>query len=1180
MRRTALLLVLLLGTLPVFAEEDPPKPLTTGQAASEVLEAFEAKDDAALKALAEKDVPDPWLVVDELCFRGEHDAAEAFAKAAPRKTVERLPDYATSRRGKEPEETARRALAAMSAALARDPQAALAIADTVAGPATPVIRIRIAMRRGLALRALRRLAQSAAAFRRAAVAASELGWLRCAASAHSAAGRSARQDSDWRAALAAWAQCLALYEELGNRAAVAKTLGNIGNLHARLGAHVKALSFQERALALSEELGNRAGVAAALGNIGLIHCHLGAYPKALSHQERALTLMKELGNQAGVAITLGNIGNIHEDLGAYPKALSYQEHALALMEELGNRAGEAYTLGSIGNIHTCLGAYAKALSFQERALALWEGLGDRAGAARALGNIGNICDALGEYAKALTYQERSLALREELGDRAGVAHTLGNIGNIHYGLGEYPKALSYQERSLALADELGDRAGVAHMLGNIGLTQYGLGEYPKALSHQARALALSEELGDRAGVARTLGNIGIIHMSLGERAKALSYQERALALKEEIGDQAGVALTLVNIGNIHYDLHEHAKALSCYERSLTLMEESGNRAGVAKTLGNIGNVYYLAGEYPKALSYQERALALKEEIGDRAGVASTLGHIGLVHEGLGAHPKALSYLGRAVREARRLRVRRILVEHLSNRARVFLANGKAGRALAASQKALMEVEGLLGGLGEEEGASARERFADLFAGGTLAAARLDEPAEALTFLESGRAGALLETLGSRRALCWADLPEELRRAEAEAKAKESRARYDYGRALDGGNFREIRKAAKALDETTGRIREVSARIQREAKRQASLFYPRAATLEEIEGWLGADEALVLYGLCRDEALALVLTRDGERIVPLGTVDAVREACEALRVQERNVDSRDALEHLRALLVEPLALPDTAKRVLISPEGPLCYVPFGALFDRPVACTPSGSTHALLMEEERQSGEQVLALGDPDYGLDPDPGAVEIYRGGARLLPLPGTRLEAASIGDVTLLGTDACEERLAETIATQKRWRAVHLACHGLVDPERPTLSSLALTRSGKEDGFLTALEVLRMEIPADLVVLSACETGKGKIVKGEGIVGLMRMFMYAGAPRVICSLWKVDDEATRALMVKFYELWNPGPALSDPGESNGKREGMGTAAALEKAQEFVRSHEKWKHPYYWAAWVLWGLPD
>jgi CHAT domain-containing protein len=129
--------------------------------------------------------------------------------------------------------------------------------------------------------------------------------------------------------------------------------------------------------------------------------------------------------------------------------------------------------------------------------------------------------------------------------------------------------------------------------------------------------------------------------------------------------------------------------------------------------------------------------------------------------------------------------------------------------------------------------------------------------------------------------------------------------------------------------------------------------------------------------------------------------------------------------------------------------------------------------------------------------------------------------------------------------------------------------SALAITADSEDDGLLTALESFSMTIPADLVVMSACETGKGRIYQTEGILGLTRAFMFAGAPRVICSLWKVDDEATRALMIRFYELWNPKD-----------EKGLPAAAALQQAQQFIRGHEKWEHPYYWAAWVLWGLPD
>lgn len=125
--------------------------------------------------------------------------------------------------------------------------------------------------------------------------------------------------------------------------------------------------------------------------------------------------------------------------------------------------------------------------------------------------------------------------------------------------------------------------------------------------------------------------------------------------------------------------------------------------------------------------------------------------------------------------------------------------------------------------------------------------------------------------------------------------------------------------------------------------------------------------------------------------------------------------------------------------------------------------------------------------------------------------------------------------------------------------------SALAVTADENDDGMLTYLEVFRMKVSTDLVVLSACETAKGKIYKTEGIVGLTRAFMYAGAPRVLCSLWKVDDEATHALMAKFYELWNP---------KDGSQ-GLGASAALKQAQAFSKGHEEWAHPCFWAAWVL-----
>ncbi len=182
-----------------------------------------------------------------------------------------------------------------------------------------------------------------------------------------------------------------------------------------------------------------------------------------------------------------------------------------------------------------------------------------------------------------------------------------------------------------------------------------------------------------------------------------------------------------------------------------------------------------------------------------------------------------------------------------------------------------------------------------------------------------------------------------------------------------------------------------------------------------------------------------------------------------------------------------------------------------------------------------------------------------------LTGLPATAEEARDVGTTVLLGGEASVAGLRAALPKNPRWRAVHFACHGVIDPDRPLLSALALTPSSGDDGLLCAVDVFRMRIPADLAVLSACETGKGRVYRAEGIVGLTRAFMFAGAPRVLVSLWKVDDAATRALMKEFYARWNGGAS---------------PARALREAQASVASQAAWRHPRYWAAWSLWGLPD
>ncbi len=639
-----------------------------------------------------------------------------------------------------------------------------------------------------------------------------------------------------------------------------------------------------------------------------------------------------------------------------------------------------------------------------------------------------------------------------------------------------------------------------------------------------------------------------------------------------MGDRVGIATTLGNIAAIHGLLGDPRRALACQEQALKLSEELGDRAAAASSLANIGTLHSLLGDHRRALAYEERALSLREELGDRPGVASSLLYIARIHRLIGDDAKALAYHERALAVAESLGLLEVEFRSLLGIAQSHLSSGRAREAASHARKAVERMAGLVSGLSEEQGAGVRQQFVSVFEVGARAAIEAGDAAEALFFLESGRAGALHEALRARDALWAATLPEELRREELGARGAESAAAASLRKAVDSRNREEILSRRKELDEARARVLEVIGRVQREAKAVASVLYPSAASLPSIRDDLGEDEVLLLYGLFSEEAVALVVTREGARAVRLGQAAELEAACAALAIDGPEAEPQAA--RLAALAIEPLRLGTKAKRLLVSPDRALAYVPFALLApEREIAYVPSGTIYGLLREERAERGDGVLALGDPDDATRPDPNAVTVMRGG--LGRLAGTREEARAFGDVVLLGSDATETGLRDALGKRARWRSVHLACHGLLDAERPMFSSLALTPSADEDGFLTALEVFRMKIPADLAVLSACETGKGKIVKGEGVIGLTRAFMFAGAPRVIVSLWQVDDEATRALMVKFYELWKPASA----GASAGKP-GMGAAAALRAAQEHVRSQEKWKHPYYWAAWQLWGLPD
>ncbi|MDJ0523122.1 MAG: CHAT domain-containing protein [Planctomycetota bacterium] len=778
----------------------------------------------------------------------------------------------------------------------------------------------------------------------------------------------------------------------------------------------------------------------------------------------------------------------------------------------------------------------------------------------------------GDAAFAVEHAESAVADYEALSRAHDAGVSLGVLADALLRDGDGPGALDAHRDALDVWDGLGNAIAVVRSTTNLGVTFETLGEYPGALREFERALVLLEKLDSPTDTADALNGLGRVHELVGNYARARGYLERCLDIETKRGTDSGKASALVNLGNLYSRMGDEKRCLALQQEALELMRKIGDRDGIATTTGNIGASYEDLGEIEKALDHYERALELHRKTGRREGEAKTLENIGLLLSEHGDTKRGRKDLEGAVAIARELGSKEVLANTLESLAKGHYAARRYKDTLRVAEEARSELHALLAGLGENETTAVRSEYSDVFALGAGAAARLKAYASAISFVEDGRAMSLAAVLAgpSRR-----ETPPALRDAQASALAVVAKARKQLEAARERDD-KGAEKEQRALEEALDALRQVRDRIRR-ARGEGSRSAPPAARLETIQAALRAGQTFVFYLQDADEVLALVIDRASARGLSLGKRDALDEAIQALhgpggpgtrgplRREEASTQAKaeDRIEPLRTLLVAPLGLGADVKELVVSPAGTVGYVPFGALIDVPVTLVPSATTWLLLHASKRARGQGVLAIGDPDYAGTPGR-TLPVTMRGRPLSRLPATSAETKAVGDVRLLRADANEAGLRKALARRDRWRSVHFACHGLLDPQHPRLSALALSRLREEDdGLLSALEVLGMPIHADLAVLSACETGRGKVVHGEGISGLTRAFLYAGVPSVVCSLWKVDDEATRALMVRFYELW-----IGD----------KGVAAALREAQDHLRKQPRWREPYYWAAWVVWGL--
>jgi CHAT domain-containing protein/Tfp pilus assembly protein PilF len=900
---------------------------------------------------------------------------------------------------------------------------------------------------------------------------------------------------------------------------------------------------------------------------------------AISSYERAADLYRTAGDHKGEAGALRYLGGVQNDLGKYQTALNLWNRSLSLVREAGDRVGEAYTLMRLGDFYNFLGDRHQALDFSSRALDLQIAAGDLPGQNLACTKLAEVYVAIGERQKALDLYKKVLAYRVSIGDQRGAAVMLSEMGFIYSMSWELRKALDCSRRALETQRTTRDRAGQAYSLLNLGSTYVRLHEFSKALDCYQEALSLHRAMGSRRGEAFALHNLAWAYDSMGEKRKALEHNRQALSIMRDTENRPGEGYVLNSIATILRSLGEKRQALDYYGLALSVQRATGDRRAEAETLLGLASIKRELGSPLEARSDIERAVDLAESLRTkfvsqelRASYLSSVQdfyefYLDLLNELNRSYP-AEGYDRMAFQISERNRARNLL-DSLSE-ARVDIRQGVDASLLQRERTLQRNITFRT---------DKRIRL--------LSGKHTDEQVTELT--------KELESLTAE----YQDVEAEIRTSSpryAELTQAESRSLSDIQQLLD----KDTLLLEYALGEHQSYLWAVSQHSL------SSFVIDKRAVIESLVRRL---RRLLTTRATRTPNESAV-----KRAARIKEADAQCAAVSAklARILLGPVDSRILGKRLivvtdGALQYVPFAaLPDPAQtNILQRSKSPVARLPL--IVEHEIINLPSASTLALLRKdiEARKSPPRTVAvIADPVFEATDvrvksrstgiltapkDNSASEKRRAAIRdyliktrmvaeqqpLARLPNSRKEALAIA---ALISDPSQRRIildfeanyrAATNAELGQYRIVHIATHGVLDLDEPELSGILLSLvdengNPQESGILRLGEIYNLRLPVDMVVLSGCETALGLQMRGEGLIGLTRGFMYAGAPRVLASLWKVNDLATSELMKSFYE-GVLGPQALRP------------ADALRRAQIAMLRTPAHSAPYFWSGFVLQG---
>jgi CHAT domain-containing protein/Tfp pilus assembly protein PilF len=904
--------------------------------------------------------------------------------------------------------------------------------------------------------------------------------------------------------------------------------------------------------------------------------------------------------------------------GEFEKAIEVFEESMEIAKETPDRKKECNALIKLGLMYWNIGKlkissqyYLDAQSIAKtNSLKNLEEICKNALEIYSLYNQGKKYRSSGNTEKSVESFQKAISLSRSIQSKEHEVKCLRQLSITYWTTSNIHEYFSLNKQALEIARILNHRIEEGRCLQNIGVFYWKIDNYSQAINFFEKALSVAKQLENKRMTADYLNLIGISYRSIGNYSKSLDYLTKAQYKAIEINDDYLLSLILNNMGNVFRDRalflankNDFYQALKHHEESLMIAKRNKDLKTQIEVLNNLGIVHTDLENYYQALEYFQSGYQKAEEIQDLRSIGMILNNMGIVHFNKGNYEESTKYYQKAIDLAQELEGGQILWEAFFELGNAYAKQDKIFEALKNYKNSIRIIENIRSQikleelkasyLGSDKRIEAYQNLIHMLVTLHESDNGVGYDREAFNFLERAKARSFLDSLEVAQVDISLGINFKLKNREKEIMSEISNI---YNSLLVTELSTEDKeKLHQELTEKENELETLKREIRSKSPDYADLRYPKIITIKETQQkLLNSKTAFIAYIVGDENSYGFAITKNNIKIFPIPVKTELQKLITSHIQVITDKDSKnfDSGKELFQILVHP-GLDKKIKKIIFIPDDILHFLPFETLITRQnedhwliedykVAYTPSISSYREITQRKGKNKtrqrSKILAFGDPDFGpTESETNEIDIFQNfystnafNFYRLKYSGIEIERISSlfkqkrAEVYVRG-EATEEQLKNLRLDD--YKIIHFATHSLIDDKKPTRSSivLSLNEDTVEDGFVQMREIYNLNLNADLITLSACQTGLGQFIRGEGIEGLNRAFFFAGSSAVLMSLWAVNDQATYQLMERFYTHLRSSKQI---------------ASSLQKAKLEMIDSDMVSHPYYWAGFIVSGKSD